>query len=86
MNANKLRAVMALHGENGTILSKALGISPQAFSAKINGRRGREFTQSEIHAIKERYSLTAEDIDDIFFGVEVSQKDTKEEVGHEDIH
>ena len=77
MNPNKLRAVMVLHGENGTILSKALGISQQAFSAKINGRKGREFTQSEIRTIKERYSLTAEDIDDIFFGGEVSPKNTK---------
>lgn len=72
MNPNKLRAVMALHGDNGNILSKVLEISPQAFSAKLNGRNGREFTQSEIQAIKERYNLTAEDVDDIFFGSVVS--------------
>lgn len=67
MNPNKLRAVMALHGDSGVDLAKFLNISKQAFYSKINGRDGREFTQSEIQKIKERYSLTPEEVDDIFF-------------------
>jgi len=67
VNPNKLRAVMALHGDSGVDLAKFLNISKQAFYSKINGRDGREFTQSEIQKIKERYSLTPEEVDDIFF-------------------
>lgn len=71
MNTNKLRAVMALNGETGGILSKALGISEQRFSAKLNGKNA-EFTQNEIHIIKDRYNLSAEEIDNIFFNCIVS--------------
>jgi hypothetical protein len=63
---------MILHGDTGNTLAKALGISPQRFSAKINERNGAEFTQGEIMAIKERYNLSADDIDDIFFSKKVS--------------
>lgn len=72
MNTNKLRSVMALHGDTGGILANALGISPQRFSAKINERNGAEFTQREIQMMKDRYSLSAKDIDGIFFDQKVS--------------
>lgn len=72
MNSNKLRAVMVLNGDTGGMLAKVLGISHTRFSAKLNERNGAEFTQSEIQAIKERYGLTAEQIDDIFFNIKVS--------------
>lgn len=65
MNPNKLRAVMALNGETGIVLAEAMGIAQQTLSAKITGKR--EFTQGEIQYIKERYNLSAADIDDIFF-------------------
>lgn len=71
MNTNKLRAKMALFGDTGNTLSQALGISPQRFSAKINDNNA-EFTQSEIQIIKDRYNLTAEEVDDIFFDKKVS--------------
>lgn len=70
MNPNKLRAVMALHGDNGVKLAAAIGISQQSLSAKINGRR--QFTRDEIWKIKERYGLSAEEIDGIFFAQCVS--------------
>lgn len=66
MNTNKLRAKMALNGDTGTTLSEALGLSQQRFSAKLNGNNA-EFTQGEIQLIKDRYNLTAEEVDDIFF-------------------
>jgi len=72
MNIYKLKSIMILHGDTGNTLAKALGISPQRFSAKINERNGAEFTQGEIMAIKERYNLSADDIDDIFFSKKVS--------------
>jgi DNA-binding XRE family transcriptional regulator len=67
MNKNKLKSVMALHGDMGKDLAKALGISQQALSAKINERKGAGFIQREILVIKTRYSLSADDIDNIFF-------------------
>lgn len=71
MNTNKLRAKMALYGDTGNNLSEALGISPQRFSAKINDNNA-EFTQGEIQIIKDRYKLTAKEVDDIFFNQKVS--------------
>jgi hypothetical protein len=72
MNVNKLRSMMALNGDTGNSLAEALGLSPQRFSAKINERNGAEFNQGEIMTIKERYDLSAEDIDSIFFTAKVS--------------
>jgi len=70
MNPNKLRAVMALHGDTGVRLSKALKISQQTLSKKINGKV--DFTQREIWLIKERYQLSPADIDEIYFAELVS--------------
>ncbi len=72
MNANKLKSFMVLNGDTGYSLAKALNISPQRFSAKLNERNGAEFTQREIQIIKERYNLNAADIDEIFFNKKVS--------------
>lgn len=66
MNTNKLRAKMALHGDTGGMLAEVLGISQQRFSAKINDNNA-EFTQSEIQMIKNRYNLSPEEVDEIFF-------------------
>lgn len=70
MNANKLRAVMILNDDKGSDLARALGIAHTTFSAKLNRRA--QFTQGEIQVIKDRYNLTAEQIDDIFFNIKVS--------------
>lgn len=71
MNANKLKAQMALHGENASVLAEALGITAPRFSQKIN-ERGAEFNKREIMLIKERYNLTPEELDAIFFDELVS--------------
>lgn len=70
MDTNRLRAVMVLHGDTGTRLAAALGISRTALSMKMTGKS--QFTQREIWKIKERYGLSAEDIDRIFFASRVS--------------
>ena len=72
MNKLKLKSFMALHGDTLEKLSKQLGITPQRLSAKINEYKGAEFTQSEIGVIKKRYDLSAEEIEEIFFGQKVS--------------
>lgn len=67
MNKNMLVSKMKLHGDNVVDIAKAIGISPQRFSAKINETDGAEFTQGEIRRIKKRYNLTSEEVDAIFF-------------------
>lgn len=72
MNKQRLEAMMKLNGDTGKSLSEYLGISRSTFSAKLNEHRGAEFTQGEIKAIKEKYSLSDADTVDIFFTTKVS--------------
>lgn len=72
MNTAKLKSIMVLHGDTGAVLANAIGLTPQSFSTKLNEKNGAEFTQNEIAKIKERYSLTPDEIDAIFFDVKVS--------------
>lgn len=76
MNKLRLESVMRLHGDTGTSLARFLNMARTTFSAKINETKGAEFTQGEIAMIKEKYSLSANDIVDIFFDNEVSKTDT----------
>lgn len=66
MNAPKLRSIMVLHGDTNRDLAECLGITEQSISNKIN-ENGTEFKQGEIAKIRERYNLTAEQVEDIFF-------------------
>ena len=72
MDKRKLESIMKLHGDTGTSLAKYMGMARPTFSAKINETKGAEFTQNEILMIKEKYSLSPEDIDTIFFSQKVS--------------
>ena len=72
MNKNELVSKMKKFGDRNEDLAKYIGISPQRFSAKLNGTGGADFTRSEIQKIKERYNLTAEEVDIIFFTQTVS--------------
>lgn len=72
MNKLKLESIMKLHDDTGAKLAEYLGIARSTFSAKINETNGAEFTQGEITAIKQRYSMNAEDVDATFFASEVS--------------
>lgn len=65
MNKDELRGEIVRHGETNSILAEALGITPRAFSNKINGDYG--FTQKEIQAIIDRYKLSAKSVMLIFF-------------------
>ena len=70
MNAKLLNVEMILHNDTQKTLAHALGISRQSLNAKIHGRR--DFSQSEIIFIKNRYNLKAKAVDDIFFSKIVS--------------
>ena len=66
MNGALLKSVMVLNGDTVRDLAKYLGKTPQSISDKIN-ERGTEFKQGEIALIKERYNLSAEQVESIFF-------------------
>lgn len=66
MNKNLFRSVMVLHGDTNKTLAAFLGISEQSVCNKIN-ENGTEFRKNEIAKIKERYNLTCDQIDRIFF-------------------
>ena len=66
MNKDLLRSVMVLHGDTNKTLAAYLGISEQSVSNKIN-ETGTEFKKGEIKKIKERYNLTRDQVDLIFF-------------------
>jgi plasmid maintenance system antidote protein VapI len=57
MNKLLLRSFMVLNNDSNKSLAEYLGISEKSVSDKIN-ERGTEFKQSEISAIKDKYSLT----------------------------
>lgn len=66
MNGALLKSIMVLNGDTVRDLASYLNKSPQSVSDKIN-ERGTEFRQGEIAMIKERYNLTAEQVEAIFF-------------------
>ena len=66
MNKDLLRSVMVLFGDTNKTLAAYLGISEQSVCNKIN-ENGTEFKKGEIAKIKERYRLTSDQVDRIFF-------------------
>ena len=70
MNSKMLKAKIVEHGDTQAQLAEAIGISASNFNDKINGKVS--FRQSDIAAIKERYNLSAGEVDAIFFGQELS--------------
>lgn len=63
----RLKAKIAEFGETQADLADAIGISRSRFNAKLNCKNGAEFNQGEIAAVKSHFSLTAEEVDSIFF-------------------
>ena len=75
MNANMLKAQMALHGDNGSDLAEALGIAQSGLSNRLNGKQ--PFTLAEVQIIIERYNLTPEEVVAIFFTPKVAESETE---------
>lgn len=65
-DTNLLKARMVANGDEHftNVLSDVLHISRTTASRKLNGLL--DFTQSEINELKNRYDLSADDIDTIF--------------------
>lgn len=63
----RLKAKIAERGETQAELAAAIGISLSRLNAKLNRKNGAEFNQGEIAAVKRHFSLTAEEVDAIFF-------------------
>ena len=72
MNVGKLLGIIKEFGDRQEDLANAIGLSRTRLSAKLHGKNNASFNQPEIAAIKKRYSLTSEQIDDIFFSANVS--------------
>ena len=66
MNKELLRSIMVVHGDTNKDLAEMLEISEQSVSGKIN-EKGTEFKQGEIAKIKDRYNLSPEQVESIFF-------------------
>jgi len=63
---------MIKHKDIQRTLASAMGLSLSRLNAKINQKNGAEFNQQEMAFIKERYGLSAKDMDNIFFAKQVS--------------
>ncbi len=66
MNKEMLRSVMVLNGDTNKELAEYLEISEASVSAKMNENK-TEFKQKEIAKIRDKYNLSAEQIEAIFF-------------------
>ena len=69
------KSVMARFGDRQQDLAKAIGISQQSLSFKVNNLV--QFKPSEIELIAIRYSLTADEIQRIFFANTVNREATE---------
>lgn len=72
MNIQVLKSYLVRFGDTQDTLAEYLKISRHTLNKKINETGGAEFTLSEIAKIKRRYDLTAEELNNIFFGEYVS--------------
>ena len=67
MDTNKLKGKIIENGDTQAQLAAAIGMSASNLNDKILGKVS--FRQDEIAQIKDRYNLTAVEVDEIFFSV-----------------
>ncbi len=77
MKKNELRAVRMKDGERMADLAKNLGIATSSLSNKVNGLCN--FKRDEIAEICNHYSLTADELYNIFFNDVVNHQVTEKE-------
>jgi len=65
MNSNMLKSVIVKNGDTQAKLADAMGMQVSALNQRINGQI--EFRRNEINFIKNRYNLSADEVDVIFF-------------------
>ena len=66
MNKSLFKSFVIAKGDTYSKLAEYLGITVSTLSKKVNEKREAGFNQREIIMIKQRYSLTAEEVDAIF--------------------
>ena len=71
MNKNMFVSKMKLFGDTQNSLAVALDISVSRINAKINETNGSQFRQNEIRFFRDRWGLTPEEVDSIFFAPKV---------------
>ena len=70
MNSNLLKAMIIKNGDTQKKLAEAMGLPTSALNMRINGKI--EFRRNEIIFIKQRYSLSSDEVESIFFNEIVS--------------
>lgn len=65
MNKRAFRAKMEYFGDTYESLATFLGLSLQSVSNKVNGNY--PFNQTEISKLKEKWNLTNDEVNEIFF-------------------
>lgn len=75
MNSAMMKAAIVQNGETQTILAEAMGMAQSALNARINGKI--DFRSKEIEFIRNRYHLSQDMTDLIFFENKVSGIDTE---------
>lgn len=70
MRINLLKAKLVEHGMTQEDVAKSMKISLSAFNSKVNG--ATEFSLGELQKLKVLLDLSADDIDTIFFDLQVS--------------
>ena len=71
VNSNELKAEMKRNNDTQEKLAEALGLQVSGVSDRINGKI--DFRRSELGKIRNRYNLTPERFDEIFFDGDVSK-------------
>jgi hypothetical protein len=72
MDKSLFYLTLILNGDDWGSLAECLDVTAEDCSDKANERNGFEFNQIEIEKMKEKFSLSPEQVDDIFFGRMVS--------------
>lgn len=74
INETEMRVQMLRHGDNNKSLAKVLGRTPSTICCKLKG--SQRFTQLEMQTIIDRYNLTPEETQSIFFAQKVAKSET----------
>lgn len=67
MNINLLKGKMREKGMTQEAVAKDMGVSLSRFNAKLNQRKGAEFSLGEVQTLRRMLGLTAKQTDQIFF-------------------
>lgn len=68
VNTQLLKGKLKEHALTQGRAAEQLGISRSAFNAKVNGRRGAEFSLGELRTLRQLLALSSAQVDLIFFG------------------